>query len=383
VVADRKVGREQGDFVRHRLQAVAAAAHDLEDVGVFLVGHDARSRGEVVGQRHEAEILAHEETYVHRKAAYGGGDGRDGAGRGAFALAAAHLRRHDVVVERFEAHQTGGHRAVERERRAVSGGRAERVLVGDMPCGGNQPHVVYERLGIGAEPESERRGHGDLQVGVPRHQHLLVLFAQALQPVEQRFYGVGCLAQFVAQEKFEVHQHLIVARAARMDLLARVAQPPREHQLHLRVDVLGVRLDREASGFDLGGDLFQSGGQLLQFGGGQQPDLFEHGDVGQRPLDVLLRQPHVQFAVVADGIFLDHLVGLEALVPKFGCHSVCVFVSHFVPAPYCRRPVVCGGAPRLQICLPHGAGVFRGGDSAACRAGRRQRIPASCRMNSS
>ena len=29
----------------------------------------------------------------------------------------------------------------------------------------------------------------------------------------------------------------------------RVAQPPREHQLHLRVDVLGVRLDREASGF--------------------------------------------------------------------------------------------------------------------------------------
>ena len=111
-----------------------------------------------------------------------------------------------------------------------------------MPCGGNQPHVVYERLGIGAEPESERRGHGDLQVGVPRHQHLLVLFAQALQPVEQRFYGVGRLAQFVAQEKFEVHQHLIVARAARMDLLARVAQPPREHQLHLRVDVLGVRL---------------------------------------------------------------------------------------------------------------------------------------------
>ncbi|EFR57713.1 hypothetical protein HMPREF9720_2564 [Alistipes sp. HGB5] len=62
---------------------------------------------------------------------------------------------------------------------------------------------------------------------------------------------------------------------------------------------------------------------------------------------------------------------------------MCVFVSHFVPAPYCRRPVVCGGAPRLQICLPHGAGVFRGGDSAACRAGRRQRIPASCRMNSS
>ena len=49
VVADGKVRREQGDLVRYGLQAVTASAHDLEDVGVLLVGHDARPRGEVVG----------------------------------------------------------------------------------------------------------------------------------------------------------------------------------------------------------------------------------------------------------------------------------------------------------------------------------------------
>ena len=98
VVADGKVRREQGDLVRYGLQAVTASAHDLEDVGVLLVGHDARPRGEVVGQRYEAEVLAHEQADVHRQAADGRSDGRDGVGGGAFAFAAAHLCRHDVVV---------------------------------------------------------------------------------------------------------------------------------------------------------------------------------------------------------------------------------------------------------------------------------------------
>ena len=38
VVADREIGGQQGDLVGQRLQAVAAAAHDLEDVGILFVG---------------------------------------------------------------------------------------------------------------------------------------------------------------------------------------------------------------------------------------------------------------------------------------------------------------------------------------------------------
>lgn len=40
VVAEREVGGEEGDFVLDRLQTVAFSAHDLEHVGVLLVGHD-------------------------------------------------------------------------------------------------------------------------------------------------------------------------------------------------------------------------------------------------------------------------------------------------------------------------------------------------------
>ena len=205
------------------------------------------------------------------------------------------------------------------ERRAVSGGRSQRVLIGDVPRRGQQAHVVDERLGIGPEPQSERRGHGDLQVGVARHQHRFVAFAELLQPVEDYLHGVGRLPQLVAQEQFEVHQHLIVARTARMDLLARVAQPAGEHQFDLRMHVLRAGFDLEAPGFDLRGDLPEPRRQRRELFGGQQADLLQHGDMGQRPFYVVARQPHVQFAVVAHGVFLDHLVGFEPLIPKF-CH---------------------------------------------------------------
>ena len=233
---------------------------------------------------------------------------------------AAHLRRHDVVVQRLEAQQTGGHRAVERERRTVPGGRSQRVLVGDVPRCGHQTHVVHERLRIRPEPQPERRGHGDLEVGVARHQHLLVFFALFLQTVEDYFHRVGDLPQFVAQEQFEVHQYLVVARTSRVDFLARVAQPAGEHQFYLRMNVLRSGFDLETSGFDLRGDFFQACGEFLQLLAGQQADRFEHGDMRQRPLDVVARQAHVQFAVVAHGVFLDHFVRLVAFIPKFSSH---------------------------------------------------------------
>ena len=162
VVAQRQVGHEQRDLVGNALQAVALAAHDLEDVGILLVGHDARSGGQLVGERHEAEVLAHVEADVHGEAPQRGGHGGHGRGGGAFALAAAHLRRHDVVVQVGEPQQPRGHRPIQRERRAVAGRRPQRILIGHVVGGRQQSHVVHQRLGIGAEPQPERRGHRHL-----------------------------------------------------------------------------------------------------------------------------------------------------------------------------------------------------------------------------
>ena len=150
------------------------------------------------------------------------------------------------------------------------------------------------------------------------HQHLPVSFAQLLQPVEEGLRIVCNLPQLVAQKEFQIDQHLIVPRAARVDLFSGVAQPAGKHQLDLRVDILRVGFDFEASGLDLGGNLLQSGRQRTELLGGQQADFFEHGDMGQRPLDVVAGELQVQIAVVADGILFDHLVGFETLVPKFG-----------------------------------------------------------------
>ncbi len=321
MVAQRQVGQQKRHFVRHRLQAVAAAADELEDVGILLVGHDARSRGEVVGQRYEAEILAHEEAQIHRQPSDGGRHGGDGRGGGALALAATHLRRDGVVVERPEAEQAGRHRAVERERRTVARGRAEGVLVGDLPGGGHQPQVVDERFGIGAEPEAERRGHGDLEVGVARHQHLAIALRELLQPVEEGPHVARHGLQLVAQEEFQIDQHLVVARASRVDLLAHVAQAARQQQFDLRVDVLDLRFDAEIPRLDLGGDRFEPLGQTGQFVGRQEADRFEHADVGQRAADVVARQAQVERAVFAHGVAFDQRVRVVAFIPEFGCHK--------------------------------------------------------------
>ena len=122
----------------------------------------------------------------------------------------------------------------------------------------------------------------------------------------------------VAQEEFQVDQHLVVSRAARVDLLSDVAQPAGEQQLDLRVDILRVGFDLETPGLDFGGDLLQTGRQRAEFFGGEKTDPFEHGDVRQRSFDVVAGELQVEFAVVADGVLFDHLVGFETLVPKFG-----------------------------------------------------------------
>ena len=49
----------------------------------------------------------------------------------------------------------------------------------------------------------------------------------------------------MARKELQVYQHLVVARTARMNLLAHVAQLAGEHQLHLRVNILDALLNDE------------------------------------------------------------------------------------------------------------------------------------------
>ena len=184
----------------------------------------------------------------------------------------------------------------------------------------DEAHIIYERLGISAEPKAKGRGHGNLQVRVARHQDLLVLLGELLQAIEEGANLGGDLLQLLAQEELQIDQHLVVARATRVNLLAHIAQAAGQQQLHLRVDILRLGLDAEVARLDLRGDLLQTTNEHLKLLGGQKADRLEHADMGQRALHVVFRQAHIQLLVVAYGVILYQGIRVEALIPKFGCH---------------------------------------------------------------
>ena len=246
-------------LLRQCLQLVALGAYQLEHVGILLVRHYAAARGTFLGQADEGEVLAVEHAGVKRHLGQRAGNRCHCEGRVALGLAAPHLRVHHVVVHGVEAQQLCRHSAVERERRAVACRAAQGVAVGHAPCSLEEEHVVGEALGVGAEPQAERARHRHLEVGVARHQHAFVLLAFLYQFVEQRLYEPCYLLYLVADEEFKVYQHLVVARAPAVYLLAHVAQAARKHKLHLRVYVLHAVLDCELSALACGVDTLQLG----------------------------------------------------------------------------------------------------------------------------
>ena len=102
-ISRRQVGHDERHLRRQGLQAVALGADEFEYVGILLVGHDARPRGEGVGQLHEPEVGARVEAHVLRQTAQRRGHGGDGRQHGAFGLAALHLCVDRVVGQIVEA----------------------------------------------------------------------------------------------------------------------------------------------------------------------------------------------------------------------------------------------------------------------------------------
>ena len=205
--------------------------------------HDAGAGGAIVGQLDKAKVLTAEHAGIKRQFGNGAGNAGQREGYVALHLAASHLGIDHIVVECIEAQQAGGEGTVEGERGAVSGCRAQRIAVAHLEGCLQEEHVVHQALGIGAEPETEGGGHGYLQMGVARHQHVLVTIALRYQHVKQLFDGLGHFLDLCARKEFQVEQHLVVTRTAAVNLLAYIAQTARQHQFHLRMDILDALFD--------------------------------------------------------------------------------------------------------------------------------------------
>ena len=77
---------------------VAFGTSQLENVGVLLVWHNARTGRELIGQLDEAEVLTVEHAGVKSQLRECGGDASHGEGNGAFHLASAHLGVDHIIV---------------------------------------------------------------------------------------------------------------------------------------------------------------------------------------------------------------------------------------------------------------------------------------------
>ena len=88
LVAEGEVGGHKGNLVREALQTVALGAHNLKDVGILLVRHDAAARSELVREGDKGEVLTHKETDIHGETPEGSCDGAESGSDSAFGLSA-------------------------------------------------------------------------------------------------------------------------------------------------------------------------------------------------------------------------------------------------------------------------------------------------------
>ena len=316
-VAHGEVVHDERHLLRQRLELVALGADEFKHIGVLLVRHNAGACRTLLGKLHEREVLRVEQAGVEGHLGDGASDGGDGETYVALHLATTHLGIDDVVVHRVEAQQFGGHRTVQGERRAVASCRAKRIAIGHLIGGLQEEHVVCQTLGIGTKPQAEARRHSYLQMGIARHQHIFVLIALLDEFVEEDFYFIGDILEFVTGKELEVYEHLIVARTARVDLLAHISEFAGEQHLHLRVDILHIVLNHELATICQLVDVLQLRQQLRQLVFLQQSDALQHGDMRHRAQHVVLGQIKVHLTVTTDGETLYLLIDLKVLFPKF------------------------------------------------------------------
>ena len=184
-----------------------------------------------------------------------------------------------------------------------------------------EEHVIHQALGVGTKPEAKRRRHGNLQVGVARHEHTFVALALLNQCLEELLHSLGDGLNLGPGEELQVNEDLVVARTSAMDLLAHIAQPAGQHQLHLRVYILHTLLNDKLSALSLRIDILQLSQELLQFIGCEQTNGLQHRDMGHRAQYIVFGQVEVHLPVTSYGKAFDILVDLYRFFPKFSCHG--------------------------------------------------------------
>ena len=131
---------------------------------------------------------------------------------------------------------------------------------------------------------AEGDGLGPLHVGVARHDGggvLLRFMAQHFHKVLQLGLDGGAV---LAQGQAHIQGHLVVAAAGGVQALAGVADAGGELPLHKGVDVLGVGVDHQSAGIQIGQNALQALYDFLAFAFLDDAARPQHGGVGHTAL---------------------------------------------------------------------------------------------------
>ena len=127
-------------------------------------------------------------------------------------------------------------------------------------------------------------------MSVTWHKHVFESLAGILKSLEQRFHLTSGLLYFRTSEKFQVDQHLIIARAACVDFFAHVAKFTGEIQLYLRMHVLNVRFNHESAFDSRRIHIPKFRQELCQILAWQKAYLSKHLYVGNGPKNIIWRK---------------------------------------------------------------------------------------------
>ena len=222
------------------------APHELERVRVLLLRHQARARGEGLGQGDEAvlgagevdEVLGHprevrlqlraardeldREVAVHDRVERGGGDGGEP--------------------------EVAGHRlAVEGQRRPRERPRAERHHVDPHPRVAQPRVVAHDRPRVGGRPVPERHHLGRAGVRIARHDRVGAGTALLDEGAHETGRPVAQPVDGAPDEEAQGRDRLLVAAAAEVrlpgDLAHDLGEPLLDeavHVLHVEREIRGV-----------------------------------------------------------------------------------------------------------------------------------------------
>jgi len=216
--------------------AACTSAQQLGDVGILLLGHEAGSGSDLVGQVDEPEFGAGPQHDVLTEPA----EVEAGDHAGVYEVERKVSIRHRIDAVGRQALETKLFRdnlASQRQRRAGQRTRPERHLVGGLVGVAKALGIAKQRLGVCKEVVADGHRLRALEVCVAGHQPTGVIGCLRGQSIHDGGGGVDLLAGGGAAVEAEVERDLVVARASGVQRCARrrdLGQP----SFYRRVDVL-------------------------------------------------------------------------------------------------------------------------------------------------